>query len=185
VTVLQLWNRVLAIALAGLPLCAIVATVAVWLYDAHTLLSAEITQARERLRGYESMLERRTESAAALARVRHSGRNYYWDRSTGQGAAEELQRQLLRVINAAGANVESIQPLPATRDDTYTTVNLRVILDASATELLETLYSIEGNRPYMFLDRLHVRALGQPVRMAQAPEAMLHASLDVRGYLGP
>ena len=184
-TVQQLWNRVLAIGLAGLPLCAIITTIAVWLHDAHALLSAEITQTRERLRGYESMLEHRPESTAALARGRHSGRNYYWDHSTGQDAAEELQRQLLKVINAAGANVESIQTLPATRDDAYTTVDLRVILDASATALLETLYSIESNRPYMFLDRLHVHPLGQPVRTAQAPETMLRASLDVRGYLEP
>ena len=183
-TVQQLWNRVLAIALAGLPLCAIIATVAVWLYDAHALLSAEITQTRERLRGYESMVERRAESAAALERVRYSGRNYYWDRSPSQGAAEDLQQQLLKVINAAGANVESIQTLPATRDKDAA-INLRVILDASATELSETLYSIESNRPYMFLDRLHVRASGQMGGTAQAPEAMLHASLDVRGYLGP
>ena len=184
-TVHQLWNRVLAVALAGVPLCAVIWTVAVWLHDAHAMLSAEITQTRLRLRGYESMLERRPEIEAAVVRSRHSGHYYYWAGSTEGGAAEELQRQLLSVIDAAGGSVRNVQTLPATRNDAYTTVNLRVVLDASATELLETLYSIESNRPYLFLNRLHVRALGQQARTAQAPEAVLQASLDVGGYLEP
>ena len=184
-TVQQLWNRILALALAGLPLCAIVWTVAVWLYDAHAMLSAEIAQTRLRLHTYESMLERRPEIEAAVARSRHSGRNYYWTASTEGDPAEELQRQLQIVIDAAGGSVRNIQALPATRHDAYTAVNLRVVLDASATELLETLYSIESNRPYLFLDQLHVRALGQQARNDRAPEPALQASLDVRGYLGP
>lgn len=184
-TVQQLWNRVLAVALAGLPICAVIWTVAAWLYDAHGMLSAEITQTRLRLHGYESMLERRPEIEAAVARSRHSGRNYYWAGSTEGGAAEELQQQLLSVIDAAGGIVQNVQTLAVTRNGSYTAVNLRVVLDASATELLETLYSIESNRPYLFLNQLHVRALGQRARTAQAPEAALQASLDVRGYLEP
>jgi general secretion pathway protein M len=185
VTVQQLWNRVLAVALAGLPLCAVIWTVAAWLYDAHSLLSAEITQTRLRLHAYESMLERRPEIEAALARSRHSGRNYYWAGPAEGGAAEELQRQLLSVIDAAGGSVQDVQTLPATRDGAYTAVNLRVVLDASATELLETLYSIESNRPYLFLNQVHVRALGRPPHTAQEQETALQASLDVRGYLEP
>src|SRR4029450_7647564 len=108
VTVQQLWNRVLAVALAGVPLCAVIWTVAVWLYDAHPLLSAEIIQTRTRLDDYESMLARRPEIEAAVARSRHNGGNYYWAGSTEQGGAEELQRQLLSVIDAAGGVVQEV-----------------------------------------------------------------------------
>ena len=184
-TVRQLWNRILAVALAGLPICAVIWTIAAWLYDAHGMLSAEITQTRLRLHAYESMLERRPETEAAVARSRHMGRNYYWAGSSGADASEELQRQLLSVIDAAGGSVQTIQPLPATRKDAGAAVNLRVVVDASATELLETLYSIESNRPYLFLNQLHVRVVGRRARTAQLPEAVLQVSLDVHGYLEP
>src|SRR5262245_42387360 len=184
-TVQQLWNRVLAIGLAALPLCAALWIAASWIYQTHAMLSAETMQTRQKLSEYVAMLKRRPEIGDAVMRAGHSGRNYYWSGSTEEGTIDELQQQLRTVIDAAGGRVKDIQTLPATRNDAYSAVNLRVTLDASATELLETLYSLESNRPYLFLDQLHIRAPEQRGNRAQGRDAVLQVSLDLRGYLEP
>jgi hypothetical protein len=173
----------LAIILAALPICIAIWTAVGWLYNAHVMLSAEMVQTRLNLRRYEAALARQHEIEPAVARSEHSVRDHYWFASAEADAAETLQRQLRAVIDAAGGDVQQIEPIPTTSKDGHAALSLRVTLEATATELLETLYSIESYRPYLFLDRLHVRVLEKRARPGEAPDALLQASLDVRGYL--
>jgi hypothetical protein len=185
VTVQQLWNRILAVALAGVPLCAMIWMCAAWLYEAHEMLSAEIAQTQLRLRGYDTLIQHRLETQAAVDRSVRNGRNYYWLGSTEDVAAVEMQRRVLSSIAAAGGKILRVRILPAMRTGAHPAVNLRVTLEASDTALLETLYSLERDRPYLFLDQLYVRALDRSARTAQAAESVLQASMDVRGYFDP
>ena len=182
-TVRQLWNRLLAVALATLPLGVAIWTAAGWLYNAHAMLSAETAQTRLNLRLYEATLARRHEIEPAFGRSRHSLRDHYWYRSAEAGPAETLQQQLRTVIDAAGGDVQKIEPLPAPQDEEHGAVNFRVTLHATATELLETLYSLESYRPYLFLDQLHVRVPEKRGRSRESEDALLQVSVDVRGYL--
>ena len=179
-TVRELWNRMLALGLAIVPVCGLVAMAIFWLYDAHVVLSAEAAKTRLTLSTYETLLDRRVELEAAVARSSHATRNYFWPASIETGV-EPLEQQLRTVIETAGGRVQSLEPLGNARQGDYEAVTFRMTVDASATELLETLYALESNRPYLFIDQLHIRVLQE--RAIGRPEAVLHATFNVRGYV--
>jgi hypothetical protein len=135
------------------------------------------------LRRYETMLARENEIALAVERARYRARNHYWSGSTEADAAEALQSQLRTIIETAGAELQQVEALDIVGNDEHPAVNLHVTVHGTATELLETLYSLESYRPYLFLDRLYVRALEKNTRPAQAQERLLQASMNVRGYV--
>jgi len=182
-TVRQLWNRLLALALVVLPLGFAIWTAGGVLYSAHAMLSAQTAETRTNLRRYEAMLARQQETESAVARSLYKGRNRYWSSSTEADAAETLQSQLRTVIDAAGAEVQQIEALASERDEGHPSVTLHVTLQATPTELLETLYSLESYRPYLFVDHLYVRAPEKRARAEQSSEAVLQVSMDVRGYV--
>lgn len=187
-TVRRLWNRLLALVLVALPLFAATWVTGAWLRDAHAMMSAETARGRLTLQRYEDILERRPETERAVVRSSDNMRNYYWPGATAADAAAELQNQLATLIDAAGGEVRQFEVLAATvneaHDEAHTAINLRVAVQATATQLLEALYSIERFRPYLFVDQLHVRTPDRP-RPAQAGEAVLQVSMDLHGYLEP
>jgi Type II secretion system (T2SS), protein M subtype b len=179
-TVHELWNRMLAVGLAVVPLCVLIGASIVWLYNAHVVLAAETAQAQMRLSAYEAMAGRRTELEIAVERSAHANGKYFWAASAETDGEDGLEEQLRGLIGSAGGRLQGLDPLPPTREGDYPAINFRVTLDASATELLETLYALESNRPYLFLDHLHIRVLP---RTNPRSDAVLHATFDVRGYL--
>ncbi len=182
-TVRQLWNRLLALALVALPLGFAIWTAGGVLYSAHAMLSTQTAATRANLQRYEAMLARQHETESAVARSLYKGRNRYWSGPTEADAAETLQTQLRAVIDAAGAEIQQIEPLASESDDEHPSVVLKVTLHATPTELLETLYAVEGYRPYLFVDHLYVRAPEKRPRAEESPETVLQVSMDVRGYL--
>ena len=184
-TVHRLWNRTLALGLAVLPLLAAFWVATAWLYDAHFVLAAQTARATGTLRQFEGILDQRAEIERATARSSYDTPNYYWRGASGGDAAAELQGQLTTLIDAVGGEAQHFELLAATTDDAGPAINLRLTLRATATQLIEALYSIDRFRPYLFVDQLHVKALDQRPRSAQAGEAMLHVSMDVHGYLEP
>ena len=182
-TVRQLWNRLLALALAVLPLCFGIWVAVGWLYSAHTMLSRQTAETRSNLRRYETLLEREKEIELAVERARFRARNHYWSGSTEAVAAETLQNQLRAVVETAGAELQQVEALDPARNDENPSVKLHVTVHGTPTEVLEALYSLESYRPYLFLDRLYVRALEKSKGAEQAQERLLQASMDVLGYV--
>jgi Type II secretion system (T2SS), protein M subtype b len=182
-TVRQLWNRLLALTLVALPLGLGLWTAAGVLYSAHAMLSTQTAETRTHLRRYEAMLARQQETESAVARSLYNGRNRYWSGSTEADAAETLQTQLRAAIDAAGAEIQQIEPPALEPDAEHPSVTLHVTLHATPTELLETLYAMESYRPYLFVDHLYVRAPEKRPRSEDSSEAVLQVSMDVRGYL--
>src|SRR5687767_589475 len=115
-TVRQLWNRLLALGLAVLPIGVAIWTAIGWLYGAHAMLSAEITQTRSNLRRYEALLAHQTEIEAAVERTRYRARSHYWSGATEADATETLQDKLRIVIDAAGAEVLQVEALESVRN---------------------------------------------------------------------
>ena len=181
-TVRQLWNRLLALALVALPLGLGLWTAAGVLYSAHAMLTTQTAETRTNLQRYEAMLARQHETETAVARSLYKGRNRYWTGSTEADAAETLRTQLRAAIDAAGAEVQQIEPVASEADDEHPSVTLHVTLHATPTELLETLYAVESYRPYLFVDHLYVRAPEKRPRAEDSPEGVLQVSMDVRGY---
>lgn len=182
-TVRQLWNRLLAIALAAFPLGVSIWTAFGWLYSAHAMLSAETAETRSHLHRYEALLARQDELEAVVLRSRHRARNHYWSGSTEAEADETLRIQLQSVIETAGAEVQQIEAPNNIWTGEQRAVELRVTLHATATELLETLYAVENYRPYLFVEDLYIRPLERRARSEQMPTALLQASMRIRGYL--
>jgi hypothetical protein len=182
-TVRQLWNRMLAIGLAALPLLIAIWVATGWLYSAHAMLTAQTAETRLTLRRYEMLLARQQEIESAVERARYRARNIYWSGSSEAEVVATIQNQLRTIIDAAGADVQEVEARPPVEHDGHTVVTLHTTVHASPTELLETLYSLESYRPYLFVDHLYVRALEKRTRAEQAQEAVLRASLELRGYL--
>jgi hypothetical protein len=182
-TVRQLWNRLLAIGLAAFPLLIAIWVAIGWLYSTHVMLTAQIAETRLNLHRYEMLLTRQEEIESAVERSRYRARNHYWSGSSEPDIVATMANQLRTVMDAAGADVQEIEARDPVERDGYAGVTLHATVHATPTELLETLYSLESYRPYLFVDHLYVRALEKRARTAEAQEAILQASLDIRGYL--
>jgi len=182
-TVRQLWNRLLALALAVLPLGFAIWTVVGVVYNAHAMLSVQTAETRTNLRRYEAMIARQHETESAVSRSLYRGRNRYWSGQTEADATETVQTQLRTIVETAGAEIQQIEPIASKRNDEHPHVALHLKLNATSTELLETLYALESYRPYLFVDHLYVRGPEAKPLAEESSDVALQVSMDVRGYL--
>jgi hypothetical protein len=153
-------RRLLAIAL-------LMAVVASTLAVAVMPLWASHRTAREAQGALEARLERLRERGsmrAALER-RYAEMNQRYDsdprflKSKTESLAEaELQGVLKRVVEQFGGSIQSAQVLPVQRDGNLTRLALKVTVRIALEALVSTLYSLENETPYVFVDGLSIRA---------------------------
>jgi Type II secretion system (T2SS), protein M subtype b len=80
-----------------------------------------------------------------------------------QGAAEaivagNLQSMLRDLIVANSAEMNSAQTLPDVKHGSSSYAGLRIQMRASLDQVQTILHAVENNRPYLFVERLHLRA---------------------------
>lgn len=97
-------------------------------------------------------------------------------------AAAQLQTDLRRLLEAAGAEVTSVQPLPPAQQGPLLRLALRVELQAGLEPLSRLLGAIEDHTPRMSVrDALVTAPRGGAIRDGGAQEPRLAVRLDVQG----
>ena len=152
-------SRQLAIGiLAGAVIGALAITAGpVWLANASR--QAALDDAHERLGRYQQIAARDQELLpqyqALLQKQRAAGNHLRSETSAVAGA--ELQRLVKAITGGNKAQILSTQLLPVSEEQGFLRVALKVRLRGTLPSILQSLYDIETDDVYMFVDELALR----------------------------
>lgn len=144
--------------LAGVVFAALLITAGpVWL--ANSSRQAALDDAYERLQRYQRIATRDAELLpqyeAQLQKQRQAGNHLRSETSAMAGA--ELQRIVKTISSANQAQIMSTQVLPVSEQSGFLRVALKVRLRGDLPAILRSLYDMETNDVYMFVDDLMLR----------------------------
>jgi general secretion pathway protein M len=129
----------------------------VWMANASR--QATLDQAHEQLQRYQQIAARDVELLpqyeTQLRRQRQSGSHLRSETSALAGA--ELQRLVKSITSANQAQILSTQSLPASEQNGFLRVALKVRLRGEYAAILRSLYDLETDEVYMFVDELMLR----------------------------
>jgi general secretion pathway protein M len=108
--------------------------------------------------------------------------------NTDSLAAANLQEGVSGTIERNGGTLRSVQILPVTDDGDFRKVTVRVQMTATLPAFTRILYSLEADKPFVFIDNLDIknrraRARNQDQNQTQNPELVIR--FDLYGYLRP
>ncbi len=178
-------QRFLAIAILAAVVTAILLATAGPIWVANNSRQATLGQAYERLQRYQHIAARDAELLpqyeALLRRQREAGNHLRSETSALAGA--ELQRIVKTVTGSNQAQIMSTQLLPASEQDGFLRVALKVRLRGELPAILRSLYDLETNDVYMFVDDLALRdnTGGRRTIPGQAPP--MDAEFELVAYM--
>ena len=144
--------------LAGLVIAFLAITAGpVWLANASR--QAALDNAQERLQRYQQIAARDQELLpqyeALLQKQRSAGNHLRSETSAVAGA--ELQRLVKTITARNRAQITSTQLLPVSEEQGFLRVALKVRLRGNLPAILQSLYDIETDDVYMFVDNVALR----------------------------
>ena len=148
----------------GLLLAVIVG--AYWLVDRvwlgqYVYYQENIEQLQDRFLRYVKIIAGRPELEAKLRQVGqdNSIAQYYLAQPSPTLAATDLQQQVKNIIESNGGRLASTQILPATKENGFTRVAIKVQMLVNEMEALQkTLYALESAKPLLFINNVQMRA---------------------------
>jgi hypothetical protein len=110
----------------------------------------------------------------------------YLHGSTDALVAAQLLDRLNQLVERSGGKVSTAQNLPAEVVDSLQKVDVRMQFSGSPETVQGVLYTIEAERPMLFIEGFEIRPITRNQRAnAQASELDLSVRLDIAGYLRP
>ena len=166
-----------------------------WL-DRVSALEGSITESAKKLARYQRVIGTLPRLREDLEQEgsREDVKAFYYEAATPAVAGSQMQSDLKRMINEAGAQLRRIQSLKVNAEEQHTKISIRAELRCTTEPLLDLVYDIERARPFLFVDRLSVRSrarsTSQRARSARSrrilrrrpPQGQLTVRLDVSGY---
>jgi sensor c-di-GMP phosphodiesterase-like protein len=149
-------QRKLAIGILVAAVILFLAVTAGPIWVANASRQAALDQASERLQRYEQIAAQDAELLpqyeSLLQRQKASGNHLRSDTAALAGA--ELQRRVTAISGANGARVLSSQILPTASEEGFLRVSLKVRLNGTLPAILQSLYELETDDVYMFVDNV-------------------------------
>lgn len=149
-------QRRLAVAILIAVVAVILALTAGPVWVANSTRQAALDQARERLQHYRQIASRDAELLpqyeSLVQTQKTSGKHLRSDTVAVAGA--ELQRRVTSITGANQAQVTSTQILQPTDEQGFVRITLRVRLRGTLPAILQTLYDVETDDVFMFVDNL-------------------------------
>ena len=152
-------QRQLAIGILGGLVIAILMIPALPVWFANASRQAAMDQAHEHLQRYQQIAARDQEllpQYEALLRKQRSAGNHLRS-ETSAVAGAELQRLVKTITGRNQAQILSTQLLPVSEEQGFLRVALKVRLRGNIQSILQSLYDIETDDVYMFVDDLALR----------------------------
>lgn len=186
----SLLHRLAALGLLVLVLAAgYVLVERVW-FNKYSFYQDNIQQLQDRLQRFSTMLATRDQLEAQIQRVRqdNSVDAYYLPATSATLAASELQQRVRVAVESNGGNLISTQVLPATEEENFTRVAIRVQMVGDTPTLQQVLHQLESGQPLLFIDDVQVRS--QPVRQRDPNnrnqvqiQIQLNIQFELSGYM--
>jgi hypothetical protein len=180
-------NRLLAVTLL------LAALAAAWVFVVEPVAAKfegydrSISQSRELLARYMGVAAAKAQLETKLEELRRaqSAAGRFLEGGSVQLVAAQLQNTVKTLIEANGATLQSIQVLPATDQDDFPKVIIRVNMNADTEALQKIFYALEAADPYLFLDNIDTRSRRVRARRRQhvPTEGKLQVRFDVYGFM--
>ncbi|MFQ5348002.1 MAG: type II secretion system protein GspM [Rhodothalassiaceae bacterium] len=153
-------SRGLALALLAVFLGGAATAVYVPLFGAYDAAAERLQEARDRLARYRRIAAsaERIEQQAAAARAARAQSGIFLVGDTDALAAAALQNTIGALAREAGAELRSVQSLPAEERDGLVRIRLKSQLIMTTRSLERLLYALETGRPLLFVDDIRIRA---------------------------
>ncbi len=120
-----------------------------------------IAQSRELVDRYRRIAGTRDQLARRLERARRdrAGGDHYFDGSSPELVAAQLQNKVKAIVQARGGRLKSMQIMRHQDDGEWRRIIVRVTMVAGKTSVMaEIIHALEAADPYLFLDNVLVRA---------------------------
>ena len=98
-------------------------------------------------------------------------------------AGAELQGIVKRIAASKNADVLSIQILPASEEQNFVRVTLKVRMRSALENIVQTFYALETGQPLLFLDNVSIQNNIRQVTRAASRNSILDANFEVTGYI--
>lgn len=98
----------------------------------------------------------------------------------------DIQRRVTDQLTLASAQVSSVSPVTAKRQDEYLLVGVEVRFTAGMRTLMEVLQALEQERPLLLVNNLRITPQAQRrTRQGVVPEQLISVQMTVQTYLVP
>ena len=159
------------------------------LVAAYGAVNGAIAQSSELLERYQRVIAQHSALEVMLERVNkeHTQSGFYVPGDTDALAAARLQEIVNSRVESNGAQVRSVQILPAREDGDFRRVGVRIQMTARIGAIARILYAFEAGDTYLFVDNLDIsnRRSRRSARAGQDLEPELLVRLDLTGYVRP
>jgi general secretion pathway protein M len=176
-------QRQLAIAILAGAVIAVLTVTAGPVWMANASRQAALDDAHERLQRYQQIAARDQEllpQYEALLRKQRSAGNHLRS-ETSAVAGAELQRLVKTITGRNQAQILSTQLLPVTEEQGFLRVALKVRLRGDLAAVLQSLYDIETDDVFMFLDDVALRH--KMIGLSKAPVRPMEAEFELVAYM--
>ena len=178
-------QRALAVALLVLLVLALLAMTVTPVWSANASRQARLDQLQELLTRYESIAARDQSLVpqyTALRKTQMSSGNYLKSTTVAMAGAE-LQRRAKGIATAHQAQVVSTQILPASDEEGFTRIAIKVRLRGPLPSILNAFYAIETDSVFMFLDNVSMRDNAAGRRPVKTQIMPMDAEFDLIAYM--
>lgn len=175
----------LAVALLVVVLGIILSVTAMPLWLANASYRADIDQLNTRLQTYHLVTTRDANLLPQFEQLKHSQLTdgHYLRSETAAVAGAELQRMVKEIAGANQAQILSTQILPASPGQGFVQITLRVRLRGTFEGVLRSLYDMETNDIFLFLDNISMRDSTAARRPRQIEIRKMDADFDLVAYM--
>lgn len=176
----------------GLLIAALLLVYAVFigpLIAAYSQINGAIAQSNELLSRYQRVIGQHSALRDMLDRLseNHTQSGFYVPGDTDALAAARLQEIVNSRVESNGAQVRSVQILPAREDGEFRRVGVRIQMTASIGAIARILYAFEAGDTYLFVDNLEIsnRRSRRRIGTGRGVDSELLVRLDLAGYVRP
>ena len=175
----------LAVALLIVVLGIILSVTAMPLWLANASYRADIDQLNTRLQTYRRVTTRDANLLPQFEQLKHSQLTdgHYLRSETAAVAGAELQRMVKEIAAANQAQILSTQILPASPEQGFVQITLKVRLRGTYEGVLRSLYDMETNDIFLFLDNISMRDSTAARRPRQIEIRKMDADFDLVAYM--
>ncbi len=175
----------LAVALLVVVLGIILSVTAMPLWLANASYRADIDQLNTRLQTYRRVTTRDANLLPQFEQLKHSQLTdgHYLRSETAAVAGAELQRMVKEIAAANQAQILSTQILPASPEQGFVQITLKVRLRGTYEGVLRSLYDMETNDIFLFLDNISMRDSTAARRPRQIQIRKMDADFDLVAYM--
>lgn len=152
-------QRQLAVALLAVLLGAVLLVTVLPVWSANASYRTRIYQVQERLHALraDAVADKNLQPRYEQLRRSQLSDGHFLRSGTEAVAAAELQRIVKRITANNGTQVLSTQILPSAREEEFVRVALKVRMRGALTGIVGSIYDIESNATFLFMDNVSIR----------------------------